>query len=158
MKSIDLLSRYALEQMTEAHLDEVLGIERLSSSHPWSREAFRRDLEANGFSRPRVATTRHSASRVVGYCVVWIVFDHVQIQNVGVHPDFRRQGVAKMLLHRALEDGAISGATSAQLEVRASNVAAQSLYTSIGFTVAGTRKDYYSQPREDAVLMHKALA
>ena len=157
MSAVDLLARYVLRPMAEAHFDEVLEIERLSYSNPWVVDAFRHEVEQNGFSRPRVVMTVEPPKKVVGYCVSWLVFDEVHIQNVAVHPRHPGCGLARHLIGRALEEGVDAGARSAQLEVRASNTIALQLYASFGFRVAGERKGYYSRPRENAVLLHKEL-
>ena len=143
--------------MEEAHFDEVLAIERMSYTNPWVEDAFRHEVEQNAFSRPRVAVTVEQPHAVVGYCVSWLVFDEVHIQNLAVHPRHRRFGLARHLLERVLEDGVEAGARSAQLEVRASNAIALKLYTSLGVRVASERKGYYSRPRENAVLLHREL-
>jgi ribosomal-protein-alanine N-acetyltransferase len=75
-----------------------------------------------------------------------------------VHPAHRRGGLGRRLLERAIEEGRARGARAALLEVRRSNAAAQSLYRALGFVEAGTRRQYYSQPREDALLFRKELA
>ena len=154
---MDLIARYALLSMEEAHVDEVLAIERMSYTNPWVEDAFRHELEQNAFSRPRVAVTVEEPHTVVGYCVSWILFEWVRIQNVAVHPRHRRFGLARHLLGRALVDGLNAGARSAELEVRESNAIALKLYASLGFRVAGERKGCYSRPREDAVLLRREL-
>jgi len=153
----DVLSSYALAPMRKEHLEEVCAIERSSQSNPWSREAFRHEVENNAFSRPLVALTCDTPLRVAGYCVFWIVFEQVQIQNIVVHPRHRRRGLAKYFLSRILDEGYSKGARTAELEVRASNTDAQSLYTSLGFRVAGEREGYYSNPRENALLLRRSL-
>ena len=157
MSAIDLLSCYALMPMNSGHLHEVELIERLSYSNPWPRDSFTHEIEENGFSHPRVAVTTVDVREVAGYCVSWIVLETLQIQNVAVHPRYRRRGLARHLLLRAIEDCRLGGVTAAQLEVRASNVSAQKLYETLGFRVVGERKKYYSRPREDAVLLQKRL-
>ncbi|TDI36361.1 MAG: ribosomal-protein-alanine N-acetyltransferase [Acidobacteria bacterium] len=157
MSAIDLLSCYALMPMNTDHLHEVELIERLSYSNPWPRDSFTHEIEENGFSHPRVAVTTDDAREVAGYCISWIVFETLQIQNVAVHPRHRRRGLARHLLLRAIEDCRLNSVIAAQLEVRASNVSAQKLYQTLGFRVVGERKKYYSRPREDAVLLQKRL-
>lgn len=157
MSTVDLLTRYALVPMEVSHLDEILAIERVSYTNPWVEDAFRHELEQNAFSRPRVALTLDEPPAVVGYCVAWVLFEQVHIQNVAVHPRHRRFGLARHLLERVLEDGANAGACSAQLEVRRSNATALKLYESLGFRVTGERVGYYSRPSEDAVLLSKEL-
>ena len=157
MSAIDLLSCYALMPMNTDHLHEVELIERLSYSNPWPRDSFTHEIEENGFSHPRVAVTTGDAREVAGYCISWIVFETLQIQNVAVHPRHRRRGLARLLLLRAIEDCRFNSVIAAQLEVRASNVSAQKLYQTLGFRVVGERKKYYSRPLEDAVLLQKRL-
>jgi ribosomal-protein-alanine N-acetyltransferase len=157
LSAVDLLGRYALLRMDASHLEEVLTIESMSYTNPWVADAFRHELEENAFSRPRVAMTVATPSVVVGYCISWIVFEQVHIQNLAVHPRHRRVGLARHLLERAIAEGVEAGAHSAQLEVRRSNHAALKLYQSLGFGVVGERQDYYSHPREDAVLLHRDL-
>ena len=150
-------ARYELVPMSPSHLDEVTAIELESYENPWARSAFECELGVNPVSWSRVALTAEAPSRVAGYCVAWIVFEHIHIQNVAVHPEHRRQGLGRLLLLRALEEGRARGAAAALLEVRRSNEAAQNLYRELGFFEAGTRRDYYSRPQEDALLFRKEL-
>ena len=157
MSAIDLLARYALVPMEESHLKEVMAIERMSYTNPWVADAFRHEIAKNPFSRPRVAVTLPEPAEVAGYCVSWILFEQVQIQNVAVHPRHRRCGLARHLMVRALEEARERGARTAQLEVRRSNVVARKLYASLGFHETGERQSYYSRPVEDAILLQKVL-
>jgi ribosomal-protein-alanine N-acetyltransferase len=148
---------YAFAPMEPSHLDEVVAIEQASYEHPWVRSAFEAELERSPMTRARVALTRGEPSRVAGYCIAWILFEELHIQNLAVHPDHRRRGLGRLLLGRALEEGATEMATKALLEVRRSNQAAQTLYRRFGFEEIGCRENYYSQPREDALLFQKDL-
>ncbi len=89
---------------------------------------------------------------LVGYAGGWVVDGDVQILKVGVDPDWRRRGVARMLLARVADDARNLGARTCSLEVRAANAGAQALYGALGLTVAGKRPRYYSDG-EDAVIM-----
>ena len=151
-------ARYELVPMERSHLDEVCAIELESYENPWARTAFESELGKNRASFARVALTPDTPARVAGYCVAWILFEHVHIQNLAVHPAHRRGGLGRRLLERAIEEGRARGARAALLEVRRSNAAAQNLYRALGFVEAGTRRQYYSQPREDALLFRKELA
>lgn len=93
------------------------------------------------------------STAVVGYLCYWIVFEEVRLMNLAVLSPMRRQGLARSLVIHALQTGVDQGAVRAVLEVRASNVAAQSLYHSLGFRQIATRPSYYTNPSEDAVLM-----
>lgn len=155
--SASVLGGYDLLPMAHRHLDEVLAIERMSYTNPWPREAFVHEIARNPLSRPSVASARGRPLEVAGYCVYWLVFEHLHVQNVAVHPRHRRRGVARLLLLGALSHGRASGARLAQLEVRRSNAAALRLYESLGFEPAGERRNYYARPREDAVLLSQCL-
>jgi len=86
---------------------------------------------------------------VAGFLISRTVAGEMEILNLAVAPAFRRQGIARALLENALDgfEGAVF------LEVRQSNVAAQTLYASFGFCLAGLRRNYYDSPKEDAVVM-----
>ncbi len=151
-------ARYELVPMQVSHLDEVSAIELESYENPWTRSAFESELRKNPVGFARVALTLDPPVRVAGYCVAWIVFEHIHIQNLAVHSEHRRGGLGRRLLGSALEEGRARGARAALLEVRRSNAAAQNLYRALGFVEAGTRRQYYSQPREDALLFRKELS
>ena len=150
-------ARYEFVPMRLSHLDQVSAIELESYENPWAKSAFECELGSNPVSWSRVALTIEVPARVAGYCIAWMVYEHIHIQNLAVHPEHRRQGLGRRLLIRALEEGRARGAATALLEVRRSNEPAQSLYRELGFLEAGTRRDYYSQPREDALLFRKEL-
>lgn len=154
----DLSARYALAPMKLSHLDEVTAIELESYENPWARNAFEYELGSNPVSFAQVALTTEAPPRVAGYCVAWIVFEHVHIQNLAVHPEHRRRGLGRFLLGQALDEGRSRGARAALLEVRRSNCAAQNLYRRLGFEETGTRREYYSQPQEDALIFRKELS
>lgn len=131
-------------------LDAVLRVEVASFSEPWTREMFETEL-IPGVSLALVA--RSDADSLVGYLCGSIIEDEFHISNIAVDPGLRRRGVGSKLLLSALEEASQQGATSASLEVRTSNLAAQSLYRNFGFTVIGRRRRYYTDPVEDAIIM-----
>src|SRR5918999_3831241 len=90
---------------------------------------------------------------VAGFCAFWLVFDEIHINNLAVRPGLRGRGIGTALLHHVLAEAATLGARRATLEVRASNQGARRLYERLGFYVAGTRKNYYSNPVEDALIL-----
>jgi ribosomal-protein-alanine N-acetyltransferase len=93
----------------------------------------------------------------VGYGGIMTVLDESDVVNIAVLPNFRGKGYGRMLL-RSLEDGARkNGASLLHLEVRQSNAPAIGLYESFGFTTDGIRKNYYTKPLENAVLMTKKI-
>jgi ribosomal-protein-alanine N-acetyltransferase len=90
---------------------------------------------------------------VTGYIVFWLVADEMHILNLAVAPDSRRRGIARRLVLAGIKHARAKGARRAFLEVRASNIAAQKLYSSLGFMGTSLRRDYYDSPVEDAVVM-----
>ncbi|HXV59287.1 MAG TPA: ribosomal protein S18-alanine N-acetyltransferase [Vicinamibacteria bacterium] len=152
-----LLERYAIVRMEKRHLDEALIIEKESQPNPWSRQAFLHEIEGNPLSRPRVAVTITRPSEVAGYAITWLVLDQLHIQNLAVRRRDRHQGLAELLLVRAIEEAVEDSASTALLEVRRSNLAARNLYRSLGFEEFGHRRGYYTRPVEDALLYRKDL-
>lgn len=145
--------RLVLRPMQEADLRQVLHIERRSFTIPWSDATFR------GLLR-RQSTALLVAERVgevVGYAVLWFAADEAELGDMAVLPEARRRGLGRWLLDGALAEAARRGAKRVYLEVRESNTAARSLYERAGFETAGTRADYYSEPKEDAILMMRRL-
>jgi len=96
---------------------------------------------------------RTSDRPVVGFCAFWLVVDEIHINNVAILPELRGQGLGTVLMKRVFEEAATLGAKRATLEVRASNDGARRLYERLGFYVAGTRRGYYSNPVEDALVL-----
>ena len=97
------------------------------------------------------------AGRLLGYVGLLAVVDEGYITNVAVRPDCRRQGVASSLLQALEARGRARNLTFLTLEVRQSNAPARALYEKLGYIQAGLRRNYYENPREDAVIMTKTL-
>jgi ribosomal-protein-alanine N-acetyltransferase len=147
---------YVLARCTEADLDAVEEIERLSFPAPWTRQAFIEELD-RPWARLDVllrATTR----RAVAFSNYWIVADELHILNVAVHPTERRRGHADRLLGHILEEARRTQVRVLSLEVRVSNQAAVALYRRLGFREVGVRPKYYANNGEDALLMDLVLA
>lgn len=98
-----------------------------------------------------------SDGELVGFGGYSIAADQADVIDVAVAPACRRRGIARTLMQTVLADASARGAAAIFLEVRASNVPAISLYTALGFSACGVRKNYYANPREDAVLMTRPL-
>ncbi|WP_298007913.1 MULTISPECIES: ribosomal protein S18-alanine N-acetyltransferase [Anaerolinea] len=136
-------------------IPEVHAIDVLSFSLPWSERSYRFEVTENTASSPWVAEAHFTdgSRRIVGMMVNWIILDEVHIATIAVHPDYRRMGIARLLLDKGLREAFERGARMAFLEVRRSNTAAQKLYESFGFRVEGVRPKYYQDNQEDALLM-----
>lgn len=134
----------------------VLAIENFSFSNPWRESTFEGEIDNHDMSIPYVIVQKDQ-ERVIGYIILWHIQNEVQISNFAIHPDFRGLGIGKAVMKCIL--GLISkrGARYILLEVRPSNLEARSLYEKLGFEVWGTRKGYYRNPQEDALIMGKLL-
>lgn len=140
--------------MKKEDIDQVLAIEQASFAMPWSRNLFLSEFRSPLISTLMVVLADDPVSRkVIGYIVYWIVADEMHILNLASAPDQRRQGMAKRLVLSALKRAHEKGANRSFLEVRTSNVAAQRLYSNLGFTGTSVRRNYYDSPLEDAVVM-----
>jgi ribosomal-protein-alanine N-acetyltransferase len=142
---------------TAGDLPAVEALQRRAFTNPWGAEAIKWELENTDVARLYVM--HDAADAVVAYCACWKVFDELHINSLAVDESLRRQGLARQLLRHVILDAHASGARSATLEVRQSNHAARLLYEGLGFHVEGVRRDYYQDPREDAlILWHRDLA
>ncbi|MDD3652641.1 MAG: ribosomal protein S18-alanine N-acetyltransferase [Desulfotomaculaceae bacterium] len=138
-------------EMSPNHLDQVIEIERVSYTTPWSRQVFFSEIQ-NKFAHYIVAL---SDEQVVGYIGMWIIFDDAQITNIAVHPCCRSNNVGRQLMQEMIKRGVKMGITRLTLEVRPSNLVARHLYTTLGFVEKGVRKKYYTDNNEDAIIMWK---
>ena len=135
-------------------LDAVAALEATTFTNPWTREMLERELQQSDVARVYVA--RLPERRVAAFCACWLVYDELHINTIAVDSNFRRRGLATALIVHILDDAAAQGATHAYLEVRRSNLPAQALYESLGFTVAGLRRNYYTSPEEDALVLTRS--
>ena len=148
---------YDIVEMKLADIHDLMEIEQLSFPTPWSKDLFVKEYHSR-FSKVFLAQSRHRAKQKVrGYICLWFVFDEVHILNLACHPHFRRQSVATALLEHCLELFCNSGTKKVFLEVRESNHAARALYTKFGFKPIGLRKGYYTDTREDAIVMFREV-
>ena len=137
--------------MTEAHVAQIAQIEKLCFSDPWSENSISSELN----SRISLWLVALDGNSVAGYIGSQSVLDEADMMNVAVHPDFRRRGIAEALVKRLVEDLQAMESHCLTLEVRASNAPAIALYEKLGFSQIGRRKNYYRNPREDALILRK---
>ena len=146
-------SGFDIGEMVPADLDQIMTIEQRSFVTPWSRNCFMEELHSR-LSKMFVARTTGSGERqVAGYLCAWFVADEAHILNLACHPGFRRRKAATGLLAHCLDRAGADGMQWAYLEVRRSNNQALSLYSKFGFKPVGLRKGYYTDTREDAIVM-----
>ncbi len=140
------------DAMVRRDLPIVSELERRAFSHPWSPEVFLRELRLP-FSKIVLARLAgEPRGTVVGYLCRWLAAGVLEIQNIAVHPDWRRRSIGRRLVEHALTEGSQLGARAAVLEVRRHNLPAISLYRGLGFRQTGVRPRYYTDG-EDALLM-----
>jgi [ribosomal protein S18]-alanine N-acetyltransferase len=135
--------------LTLGDLPAIMAIERESFTTPWRELTFqglllRGDTDLIGALR---------GEHLVGYAVAWTVGDQAEIGNVAVTPSERGRGLGRVLVTRILDRVAARGALQCFLEVRESNLIAQRLYEDVNFHAVGRRRNYYSSPTEDALVM-----
>jgi ribosomal-protein-alanine N-acetyltransferase len=137
----------------EGNISEIMAIERDSYPSPWSENMFRNEM-TTPISRMLVCRTAHEQERrVAGYAVYWRVADEIHLHNIAVRRDMRRRHVASRMLNEAIRRARLEGARWITLEVRRSNLPAKKFYEKFGFSVRGVRPGYYTDTREDALIM-----
>lgn len=129
---------------------EIFAIEMECFSVPWSLDSIETELLNED---KKLYYVIEDINGVVGYAGAWIVYDEGQITNIAIRPSARRQGFGAKLTSALIEECFKRGMHEIFLEVRISNLSALSLYRQLGFTVKGMRKNYYSEPKEDAYIM-----
>lgn len=139
-----------LKRINKKDIDSIMKIEELSfPNHHWSKKSFENEIEN------KLATYKGftSANEIIGFYGFWQILEEAHITTIATHPDFRRQGIAKRLMVDLVDECYKKMIKYITLEVRASNVAAISLYEKFGFSTIGRRKKYYQDNNEDALIM-----
>ena len=139
--------------MTSGQLDDVYIIETECFSHPWSKQSLEEELN----NETSLFLVAKEENEVIGYIGMSIVIDEGYIFNVAVRENHRNKGVETALINELVTYGKKNNFSFITLEVRESNLPAISLYSKFGFIKAGERKDYYSNPKENAILLTKYL-
>lgn len=137
--------------MNESHVKQVAELEKICFSDPWSENSVASELN-NPLSVWLVAEEN---GIVCGYVGSQTVLDETDMMNIAVHPDFRRKGIAAALIAELVRLLKERGSRILRLEVRESNAPAISLYETMGFTQLGFRKNYYRNPKENALILGK---
>ena len=137
--------------MMAEDIDAVHAIECLSITPAWTKQGF-----ADGLANENAAffVAEHlESSKILGYCGLYFAADEGEITNVAVHPEWRKQGIADQIIDAVIEGAKQRGLGQIFLEVRASNEPAKRLYEKHGFQPQGVRKNFYRDPKEDAIVM-----
>jgi [ribosomal protein S18]-alanine N-acetyltransferase len=145
---------YKLVPVSRDNVDQVAEIEKECFSTPWSREML---LEAMENLTASFIAAEADDGTILGYAGVNVVMDEGYIDNVAVRKAYRRNGVASALLDVFIRFAQAHELAFLTLEVRSSKEAAIALYPRHGFEEAGRRKNYYSDPKEDAIIMTRTF-
>ena len=145
---------FRLRPVRKKDLEEIFFIERQSFPTPWNATLFFYEWK-KPYSRLWVAEDQKG--QIIGYICFWVVLDEAHLANLAVAPGARRQGVATFLLKTMIRYLRARRIKRVLLEVRERNKAALSLYQKFGFKIDGRRKGYYSDTKEDAILMSLPL-
>ena len=137
--------------MSNAHVPQIAELEKCCFNDPWSESSIASELN-NRLSCWLVAL---DGNVVIGYVGSQTVLRETDMMNIAVHPAYRKQGVAKSLIQNLIDTISQQGSHSLMLEVRQSNEPAKNLYLSLGFETVGIRKNYYRNPRENALILRK---
>ena len=160
-KTAENATDISIVQMTEHDLLEVVQIEEQSGLSRWGWAAYYAELQ--GGNRELLLVAKPALPRgldqdqIIGYIVARQTAGELHINNVAVRDQYRRRGFGALLLGQVLDEARKKSGTTAFLEVRSGNLAAQALYQKCGFKAIATRPNYYSDPREDAVVMSMDL-
>ena len=142
-----------ISNMNESHVRQIAELERLCFHDPWSENSIASELG----NRLSVWLVALDEDKVVGYVGSQTVIDETDMMNIAVHPDYRNRGVATALIVELIQQLKMRGSKGLMLEVRESNSAAISLYDKHGFLQVGCRRNYYRNPRENALILRKEL-
>jgi ribosomal-protein-alanine N-acetyltransferase len=140
-----------IRRLSQRDLEAIDRIERRSYPTPWSRSMFASELAKS--SSISLGAFDAESGELVGYLVISRYVDAWHVMNVAVVPEQRRQGIAQALISRLFETTSNDGRRGYTLEVRISNEAAIKLYERLGFQSRGVRRGYYTDNREDALIM-----
>lgn len=155
------LKDIAIMRMSEHDLLEVVEIEEQSGLSRWGWAAYYAELQSGNRELMLVARPMRSSivvpGPIAGYIVARETAGELHINNVAVRSEYRRRGIGAALLGQVLHEARRREANAAFLEVRSANHAAQALYEKWGFRAIARRANYYSEPREDAVVMSLVL-
>ncbi|ADL41733.1 ribosomal-protein-alanine acetyltransferase [Caldicellulosiruptor obsidiansis OB47] len=143
------MTKGVIRRMTEKDIDMVHEIEILSFSVPWSKESFIDEVK----NENAIYYVYEEDSKVWGFAGMHHIVDEGHITNIAVHPQKRGQGIGRLLLSALISYAKENGLVGLTLEVRSKNYVAISLYKSLGFVQEGIRKNYYSDPPDDAIIM-----
>lgn len=139
-----------IRKMVLDDIKDVMRVDQVSFSNPWTEDIFQLEIEKNDHAHYYVMTLEN---KIIGYAGMWVVIDDAQITNIAILPEFRGFQLGEKLFNFLCKQAIVMGVTRLSLEVRASNTIAQKMYRKFGLVPGGVRKNYYTDNREDAIVM-----
>lgn len=149
MESNNIHSSIIIRPMQSFDIDGVFELENVCFRSPWSRESLEGELK----NKVAHYLVMQLDGNLIGYAGMWVMFNEAHITNIGIHPNYRGNGLGKRLMLAIMEYALTFSASEMTLEVRESNTVAQNLYFSLAFECAGIRKHYYSDTDEAAMIL-----
>lgn len=144
------MSKVTVRDAIPSDACKMAELDKICFAVPWSVESFADEIESNDMA---VYIIAEADEVLAGYAGMWCIIDEGHITNVAVASEFRRQGIASAILEALIAKGREMGIRAFTLEVRASNTAAQELYSKFGFKSMGYRPGYYEDNKEAAMIM-----
>lgn len=148
--SMQTPERLEIVAMSASDIPEVLRIERASFTTTWPADAFYNELTTNKLAHYYVGRI---GGKIIAYGGIWVIFEDSHVTTIAVDATQRGKRYGDIMLLKLIDEALERGAAWMTLEVRESNVSAQQLYRKYGFTTVTTRKGYYSDNNENALVM-----
>lgn len=153
MGKISMSSNIQIVPMEERHIPALAQLERICFSQPWSESGLRSELE----NKLAIFCVAELNNEVLGYAGMQCVMGECYVNNIAVFPKFRDIGIGTKLVQALIDKAAQQNGVFITLEVRKSNEQAITMYTKLGFKQVGCRKNFYTNPLEDGLIMTKDL-
>jgi ribosomal-protein-alanine acetyltransferase len=156
---VEMVSNYYLARLTVSDVALLQPLEDQVKLAFWGTDNYRRFLEEypEYFGCKAVMMAEPAETRLIGFFLARSICENLEILKLGVFPGCQRQGIGTLLMESAYAEGIKRGCCRCFLEVRKSNQNAIQFYYNHNFRIAGTRRDYYTDPIEDAWIMEKSL-
>jgi len=146
-----------IKPLIPSQVSEILALDQLCLGGLWTAEAYLREIDSPNSTliilQLRDDQFESDEVQIIGMGCLWSIIEEAHITLLGIHPDYRRQGLGQLLLFTLLEDAIARQLKWATLEVNENNIAAIELYQKLGFQVAGKRKGYYQPAGDDALVL-----
>ncbi len=151
------MKRIAIAPITSKQISEIVALDKLCFGGLWTEDGYLREIESSQSSLFYLSISEPNAvnsdNKIIGIGCLWSIVEEAHITLLGIHPDYRGQGLGQLLLYVLFKDALKRKLKWATLEVKANNHPAISLYKKFGFKIVGKRRGYYQQTGEDALIL-----